>query len=96
MSAKVEIGPLKVISRLKDDALTTMRRNGMTLVEINKFSGHLTPEVIAANYVHAGQEQLRVDLKLLPPHMPPRATSNLTPDHKDLGHPKVAQVVKPQ
>ncbi len=69
----LELGKLDGISRLKDYALTTMRRNGMTLEEISKFSGHLTPEVIDDNYVHAGQEQLRNDLKLLPPGMPPAA-----------------------
>jgi hypothetical protein len=74
ITGRIEIGaPLRGIYVLKDYALTTMRRNGMTPEEISKFSGHLTPEVIDENYIKAGQEQLRADLKLLPPGLPPVA-----------------------
>lgn len=96
ITAELELGKLANLYRLKDYALTTMRRNGMTIEEIAKFSGHLAPEVIDDNYVHAGQEQLRNDLKLLPPGMPPVAPRKPPPPQNDLRHPKVAQDQKPE
>lgn len=96
ISSGLELGKLDGLYRLKDYALTTARRNGMTPEAISKFSGHLTPEVIDENYVHAGQEQLKADLNLLPPGVPPAAPRKQAPATNDLRHPKVAQEVKPQ